>query len=95
MELSEEIITVLSALQANLRMIGSANDAEDHGYLDEAERIRRESRITIRDMVNENKFLLDLFPTLEQELDSERLLLFSWADLCRLIDEKMQESTDE
>ncbi len=93
--MNTEQLTVLSALLANLRMIGSANDAEDHGYRDEAERMRRESRNAIISLLNENKFLLELLPTLEQELDLERLYLFSWADLCRLIDEQLQESMNE
>ena len=76
-------------------MIGSANDAEDHGYRDEAERMRRESHNAIIGLVNEHKFLHELLPTIEQELDSERLFLFSWADLCRLIDEQLQESMNE
>lgn len=95
MKMNTEQLTVLSALLANLRMIGSANDAEDHGYRDEAERMRRESRNAIISLLNENKFLLELLPTLEQELDLERLYLFSWADLCRLIDKQLQESMNE
>ena len=42
-ELTEEQRSALDYLSYFLGQIGSANDAEDHGYLDEARRLRKKA----------------------------------------------------
>jgi hypothetical protein len=73
-------LTVLSAL---FSAIGSANDAEDHGHKDEAECMREESCTAIRELMTEYAFVVELFPTLERELDTGHILGFGWAELSR------------
>jgi hypothetical protein len=72
---------VLLEVLALLESIGSANDAEDHHYLDEAERIRREAADGIRALADENPVVESVLPTLAAELDSGHVLGFGWADL--------------
>ena len=79
----DERRVVLLALQAFMASIGSANDAEDHGYLSEAERIRTESCAAVRDLIAEHPFLEELLPRLLWELDSGHILGFGWAEIGR------------
>jgi hypothetical protein len=73
---------ILQRLQALLRSIGSANDAEDHGYLEDAGRMREDSCEAIRSLLAEHAFLGKLLPTLNWELDSGHILGFGWTDVC-------------
>jgi hypothetical protein len=73
---------ILQRLQALLRSIGNANDAEDHGYLEDAGQKREDSCEAIRGLLAEHAFLGKLLPTLNWELDSGHLLGFGWADMC-------------
>ena len=66
---------------ALLEGVGSANDAEDHGYLAEAERIRTEARDGIRAIAEEHPVVRAVLPTLDRELDSGHVLGYAWADL--------------
>jgi hypothetical protein len=72
---------VLLALLGLLEGVGSANDAEDHGYQDEAERIRSEHVEAIRALSAEHAFVRELLPGLAEELDSGHVFGFGWADL--------------
>ena len=63
--------------------VGSANDAEDHGYQDEAKRIREESCGSIRNLAEQHPFLAELFPGLLRELDTGHILGFGWHGLYR------------
>ncbi len=72
---------VLQALLDHLSTLGSANDAEDHGYADEAERMRSEACDAIRALVSEYPFLSDAVPSLEHELETRHILSFGWAGL--------------
>jgi hypothetical protein len=73
---------VLRTLRDLLETIGSANDAEDHGYGEEAVRMRNDSCEAIRDLLAEHAFLAELFPKLQWELDTQHILGFGWSDLC-------------
>jgi len=79
----EERRAVLLSLQALMGSIGSANDAEDHGYLGEAERMRTESCEAVRDLMAQHAFLAGSFPKLQWELDSGHILGFGWAEVGR------------
>ena len=82
----DEQRVILGLLRALLVTIGSANDAEDHGYIDDAVRMREDSCAAIRSLLAEHAFLTELFPTLQWELDSRHILGFGWAELCEGVD---------
>jgi hypothetical protein len=84
--MGEEQRVILRALRDLLRVIGSANDAEDHGYLEDAERMRKDSCAAIQDLIMQHPFLLELFPRLQWELDTQHILGFGWAVLCDGVD---------
>lgn len=69
---------------------GSANDAEDHGYKEDAGRMRCEFREAIRDLLSKNAFLMDAFPTLQNEPDTLSFLDFDWAGFSMKADELLE-----
>ena len=81
--ISEEDKTALNLLQGLCYTVGSANDAEDHGYGEEAKRMRGESCESIRNLVNQTPFLLEHFPGVKEELDTWRFLAFGWSSIAR------------
>lgn len=84
-----EMLLVLGGL---LSTIGSANDAEDHGYRDDADRMRQESCESMQKLLTEHAFLGALIPTLEEELNSGHIFNFGWANLMRTVEEALQSS---
>lgn len=87
--MKNDMKSALQKLDQFLCAIGSANDAEDHGYLENAQQIRDESKQAIRDMINECSFLAELFPTLQVELESQNFLDFGWASFSRKANEEI------
>jgi len=81
--LSGEERTAVSLLMHFCSAVGSANDAEDHGYHDEAVRIREESCDSIRNVAEQHPFLAEVFPGLLRELDTGHILAFGWHGLYR------------
>jgi hypothetical protein len=81
--LSGEERTAVSLLMHFCSAIGSANDAEDHGYQDEAGRIREESCDSLRNLAEQHPFLVEVFPGLPGELDTGHILGFGWHGLYR------------
>jgi hypothetical protein len=77
----EERQVILRTLRDLLETIGSANDAEDHGYTEEADRMRKDSCDAIQGMITQNVFIVELFPKLQWELDTQHILVFGWAEL--------------
>ena len=73
---------VLNRLEALAHTIGSANDAEDHGYREDAERMRGEACGEMRDMMTSFPFLVEVLPKLKWELESGHIIGFGWAALC-------------
>jgi hypothetical protein len=73
---------VLNSLRALLVTIGSANDAEDHGYLEDAGQMRKDACDGIRNLMAEHAFLGEMLPTLQWEVDTLHILGFGWANLC-------------
>jgi len=80
-QIDENERDILRNLQTFLRMIGDANDAEDHGFLDEAEQERKTACASIQEMMTQHGFIVDLLPTLPNELDSGHILTYGWAEL--------------
>jgi hypothetical protein len=85
--IDEEQRIILRSLQDLLRMLGDANDAEDHDFLDVAEQERREACASIREFMAQNSFIIGLLPTLQEELGSRHILTFGWAELYSYIEE--------
>jgi len=83
-------LTILNILCSCLDEIGSANDAEDHGYLEEAQRMRRQACVSIRNLMAGHAFLGERFPTLQGELDSGHIFGFGWAELRDRVSELLQ-----
>jgi len=86
---SEEQQTALHLLLGLLSTIGSANDAEDHHYLDDARRMREESCESIRNLMEQHTFLAEFFPTLQWELDSQHILGFGWSNLYHEVENRL------
>jgi len=82
----EQHRVVLGTLRDLLATIGSANDAEDHGYGEDAERMREDACEAIRGLMAEHVFLVEFFPKLLWELDTNHILGFGWAELCDSVD---------
>ena len=78
----EQRQVILGDLRSLLETIGSANDAEDHGYHQDANQMREDACQAIRGLMVEHAFLGEMFPKLAWELDSGHILGFGWADLC-------------
>jgi len=90
----EEQKAVLRILRDLLGTIGSANDAEDHGYTEDADRMRKDSCEAIRGLIAEYTFLADLFPKLQWEVDTQHILGFGWAELFDDVDVHLKASDD-
>lgn len=82
----EQRRAVLMTLRGLLATIGSANDAEDHSYGEEAGRMRKDSCEAIQGLMAEHAFLAELFPKLQWELDTQHILGFGWAELYDSVD---------
>ncbi len=85
-ELTEKQRTALVYLNYFLGRIGSANDAEDHGYHDDARRMQEESCDNIGRLLRDAPFIADLFPQLESQIKDQSLFVVGWALIQREID---------
>jgi len=92
--MSEQQQAVLRTLRDLLETIGSANDAEDHGYGEEATRMRNDSCEAIRGLLADHVFLGEYFPKLQWELDAQHILGFGWAELCDGVDSHLKAPVD-
>lgn len=77
---------ILNTLRVLLETIGSANDAEDHGYGEEAVQMRKDTCEAIRALMAEHAFLGEVFPSLQWELDTGHILGFGWSNLCNEVE---------
>ena len=77
--IDEEQRDILSTLQMHLGMFGDANDAEDHDFLADAEQERKDACASIQELISRHTFLVDLLPTLQDELDSGHIMTFGWS----------------
>jgi len=85
-ELTEQQRNALVFLSCFLGQIGSANDAEDHGYRDDARRMQEESCANIERLLRDSPFLAGLFPRLEAQAKDKSLFIVEWAIIRRKID---------
>jgi hypothetical protein len=83
---------ILISLQKILHQIGSANDAEDHGYLEDAHSLREKNIDSIRKVILEEKWLNDLFPNLIREVASKSFLDYRWSHYSQEIEEQLKKS---
>lgn len=77
---------ILREAALHLHAIGSANDAEDHNYKQDAERMRTEACAALRKLLEQHPFLGELLPELQGELDSDHILGFGWSTLLDAIE---------
>ena len=83
--------SILHTLHNLLHTIGSANDAEDHGYADDARQMRNDSCESIRRLTQAHPFLITQFPTLQKEVESGHIFCFGWSDLAHLVEAQQKE----
>jgi hypothetical protein len=95
MRMVEEQLCVLRTLCGLLETIGSANDAEDHGYAEDADRMRKDSCTAIQGLITQHVFLAELFPKLQWELDTQHVLVFGWAELYDGVNAHLKVSVNE
>lgn len=88
--MDEDQREVLIGLSDLLTTLGSANDAEDHAYIDDADRMRQESCESIQRLLANHAFLEALLPSLEWELKSGHILNFGWANLKQVVEAALQ-----
>lgn len=78
-------------MAVHLHRIGSANDAEDHGYSDAAKLLRRDACQALRALLDEHPSLSELLPELRQELDTGHILGFGWSDLLDRVEARLSQ----
>lgn len=72
---------ILNEVARHLTILGSANDAEDHHYLDDAKQMRIDASEALSSLLADNPILEDLLPTLRSELKSEMIFYTGWSTL--------------
>lgn len=77
---------ILGEAASHLRVLGSANDAEDHNYVEDARRMRTDACTALRELLEQHPFLGELLPELQGELDSGRILWYGWSTLLDSVD---------
>ena len=87
MFLEPDLREALLNLERLLWEIGSANDAEDHMYRAEAERIRAESCRSISRVLDDNPDVDTLIPSLRQQIASGQVFGTGWTDMVQSIRE--------
>lgn len=81
-------VEVLEEVRRLLDLYGVANDAFDHGSVDEAAQIRERATRGIRAALAEHPSLLELSPRLPELLD-RGLLTFSWPTVLKRIEQAL------
>jgi len=82
-------VAALERLSALLWLFGTANDAQDRNYIDEAGDLRRRAAGGIRELVEEYPELTELFPTLARELESGHIEGFGWSNLLGAVEREL------
>ncbi|OQB35075.1 MAG: hypothetical protein BWY09_02445 [Candidatus Hydrogenedentes bacterium ADurb.Bin179] len=72
---------VLAEVAGHLHRIGSANDAEDHHYEEDAKQLRRDACASLQALLEQHPFLRALLPGLRWELDTGHILGFGWSQI--------------
>lgn len=81
---------ILQALLHHLTALGDANDAEDHGYDADAQRIRQAAREGILSLLQQEGFMSELFPNLEGDLSTQFLYDVGWLEYRNAITARLQ-----
>jgi len=86
---------LLQTLQHHLTALGDANDAEDHGYAADAQRIRQAAFEGIHSLLQQDKFVSELFPNLEGDLSTQFLSDVGWVNYRNAISARLQVISSE
>ena len=77
---------ILTQAAGCLLFLGSANDAEDHGYREDAQRMRAEACTSLRTQLTSHLFLSEFLPAAEEvEGECGRLLSHGWDSALNVI----------
>lgn len=80
---------VLLSLYELLRLYGIANDADDRNRThEEGTRLRETAAAGLRALMRDHPFVLELLPTLEQQLETGRIAGVGWALLVSELERK-------
>jgi len=90
-----QIRTVLLEVAQHLLTIGSANDAEDHHYVESAEQMRADACASLGHLLEQNPCLDELLPGLRPELETGHILGFGWSDLLSEVERKSGTATGQ
>ena len=82
-----DLDAILAEIQLHLHKIGSANDAENHQYTEDAGRMRSEASVSLHLLIEQNPILKDFLPTLLTELNTGHIFGFGWSMLLDQINE--------
>ena len=85
-------LKVLHQLARELQRIGSANDAADHGYREQADRMQAEACSSISELLEQHPFLEVLLPKLRGELETGNINSFGWSSLLDEIEPRLSGS---
>jgi len=86
---SAPLFAALERLSALLWLFGTANDAQDRNFLDEARELRRRGAEGIRELLAEYPELAERFPTLAWELESGHVEGFGWSNLLDAVEREL------
>lgn len=77
---------VLDEVRELLNLFGVANDAHDHGSIEEAGRLRSRARAGLRAALAAHPSLLEMVPSLPRMLDGDALT-YSWPTVLNAIEQ--------
>jgi hypothetical protein len=80
----------LESLATLLTTIGSANDAQDHGSREEAERMRRDASGRIRALIAAHPFIVALLPGLIRSLETRGIEDSGWSALVDAVERELR-----
>lgn len=72
---------VVARLAGLLVELGSANDAEDHGFAEQAQQMRTDACVAMLTLMMSEPFLNEMFPALRAEVESGRIGNFGWSTM--------------
>jgi hypothetical protein len=78
---------IFTEVEIQLQKICSANDAEDHHYMDSTSQMRAEASASLYSLVEQNPGLLNILPTILTELDTGHIYGFGWSVLLNHLSE--------
>ena len=74
-------LAVLEEVSSHLHDIGSANDAEDHGYVDDARQMRAAAAEALLALLEAQPFLEAALPGFRAEIESGHIYGHVWSEL--------------